>query len=64
MTPGYIFMMIFAGVGAGAILFALPFVSAVIGGLVNAMIVLIAGPLIDRFVARRQARLAARSARG
>lgn len=46
-------MMIFAGFGAGAILFALTFVSLVIGGLVNAMIVLMAGPLVDRLVPAR-----------
>ncbi len=46
-------MMIFAGFGAGAILFALTFVSLVIGGLVNAMIILMAGPLVDRLVPAR-----------
>lgn len=46
-------LMVFAGIGAGAILFALTFVSLVIGGLVNAMIVLMAGPLVDRFVPAR-----------
>ena len=46
----YYFGMIFAGIGAGAILFALAAISAVIGGLVNAMIVLMSGPIVDRFV--------------
>ena len=47
------FGMIFASIGAGAILFALTFVSAVAGGLITAMIVLMAGPLVDRLVGRR-----------
>jgi hypothetical protein len=50
----YYFGMIFAIIGAGAILFALPFVSAVIGGLVNAMITLMAGPIVDKVLARRK----------
>lgn len=44
--------MLLAGVGAGMILLALAFVSALIGVLVNAMIALFAGPLIDRVLAR------------
>ena len=52
----YWFSLIFAIIGAGAILFALTFVTAVIGGLVNAMVALMAGPLIDGAVARRAAR--------
>lgn len=43
-----------ATIGAGAIISALAFVSTVIGGLVNAMIVLMCGPLIDKRIARRQ----------
>jgi hypothetical protein len=46
------FGMIFATIGAGAILFALTFVSAVAGGLVTSMIVLMAGPVIDRIVGK------------
>jgi hypothetical protein len=46
------FGMIFASIGAGAILFGLAFVSAVAGGLVTSMIVLMAGPLIDRIVGK------------
>jgi hypothetical protein len=46
------FEMIFAGIGAAAILFALTFVSAVAGGLVTSMIVLMAGPVIDRIVGK------------
>jgi hypothetical protein len=47
------FGMIFAAIGAGAILFALTFVSAVAGGLITAMIVLMAGPAIDRVIGKR-----------
>lgn len=48
--------MLFAIIGAAAILFALTFVSAVIGGLVNGMIVLMSGPLVDRIASRRSRR--------
>jgi hypothetical protein len=48
-----IFGRIFATIGAGAILFALTFVSAVAGGLVTSMIVLMSGPLIDKVVGRK-----------
>jgi ABC-type microcin C transport system permease subunit YejE len=47
--------MVLAGVGAGMILLALAFVSALIGVLVNAMIALFAGPVIDRVLARKSA---------
>ena len=47
------FGMIFAAIGAGAILFALTFVSAIAGGLITSMIVLMAGPLIDRLIGKR-----------
>ena len=50
----YYFGMFFAIIGAGAILFALAFVSTVIGGLINGMIALMSGPLIDRMIARRR----------
>jgi hypothetical protein len=46
--------VLFATIGAGLILGALTFVSALIGVLVNAMIVLMAGPLVDRALARRR----------
>lgn len=46
-------VILFAALGASLILGALTFVSALIGGLVNAMIVLMCGPLIDRYLARR-----------
>lgn len=42
--------MLFAALGAALILLALLFVTLLIGALVNAMIVLIAGPVVDRFV--------------
>jgi hypothetical protein len=48
------FGVLFAAIGAGAILFALTFVSLLIGVLVNAMGLLIAGPLVDRLLARRR----------
>jgi hypothetical protein len=45
--------VLLATIGAALILSALTFVSALIGGVINAMIVLIAGPIIDTIVARR-----------
>ena len=42
-------------VGAVTILLALTFVSALIGVLVNAMIALFAGPVIDRVLAKKAA---------
>lgn len=47
--------MLLAGVGAGMILLALAFVSTLIGVLINAMIALFAGPVIDRVLARKSA---------
>jgi len=47
------FGVLFATIGAGAVLGALTFVSLLVGALINAMIVLFAGPLIDRVLARR-----------
>ena len=44
------FGMVFAALGAGMILSALTFVTLLIGVLVNAMVVLMAGPIIDKFV--------------
>lgn len=49
------FVMLLAGFGAGLILAALAFVSTLIGVLVNAMIALFAGPVIDRVLARKSA---------
>ena len=45
--------VVLATIGASLILGALTFVSALIGVVVNAMVVLMCGPLIDRFLARR-----------
>jgi hypothetical protein len=45
--------MIFAGIGAAAILTALTFVTLLIGALVNAMVALMAGPVIDRVVGEK-----------
>jgi hypothetical protein len=41
---------IFAAIGAALILFALAYVTLLVGGIVNAMVVLIAGPIVDRFI--------------
>jgi hypothetical protein len=49
-----IFARVFATLGAGMILFALTFVTLLIGGLVNSMVVLISGPLIDRVLTRKR----------
>jgi hypothetical protein len=47
------FGVLFATIGAAAILGALAFVSLLIGVVVNAMIVLMAGPIIDHWVVKR-----------
>lgn len=44
--------LLFAVLGAGLILFALAFVTLLIGALVNAMVVLISGPVVDRLLAK------------
>jgi hypothetical protein len=49
-------VILFASIGAALILGALTFVSTLIGALITAMIVLMCGPLIDRFVGRRNRR--------
>jgi hypothetical protein len=46
--------VLLAAIGASLILGALTFVSALIGAVVNAMIVLMCGPIIDRVVQRRE----------
>ena len=46
--------VLLATIGASLILGALTFVSALIGVLVNAMIVLMSGPIIDSMLARRR----------
>lgn len=45
--PGFIWT-IFAFIGAFGILFALLWVNLLIGGLVNAMVTLVSGPIIDK----------------
>ena len=45
--------VLLASIGASLILGALTFVSTLIGALITAMIILMCGPLIDRFLARR-----------
>lgn len=40
--------IIFAALGAGMILFALTYVTLLVGAIVNAMVVLMAGPIIDK----------------
>jgi hypothetical protein len=52
--------VLLATIGATLILSALAFVSTLVGVLVNAMIVLVSGPLIDRLLARRRSSVAAR----
>jgi hypothetical protein len=51
-----LFVLLFASMGAALILGALTFVSALIGGLITAMIALMCGPVIDRLMARRNRR--------
>lgn len=46
--------IVLATLGAGMILFALTYVTLLVGALVNAMVVLMAGPVIDRLVARKR----------
>jgi hypothetical protein len=47
-------VVLFAALGAGMILFALVFVSLLVGGLVNGMVVLISGPVLDRFLDKKR----------
>jgi hypothetical protein len=44
--------VVLATIGASLILGALTFVSLLIGGVINAMVVLMCGPLIDRVLDR------------
>jgi hypothetical protein len=46
--------VLLATIGASLILFALAYVSALVGVIVHAMIGLMCGPIIDRLLARRQ----------
>ena len=52
----YWFGVLFSMIGAGLILGALTYVSLLIGVLVHFMIILMSGPLIDRFLERRKRR--------
>jgi len=49
-------VVLLAAIGAGLILSALTFVSLLIGVVVNAMITLFAGPVIDAHLARKPAK--------
>lgn len=42
--------VLFAGIGATLIIFALVFVTLLVGALVTAMVVLVAGPVVDRII--------------
>jgi hypothetical protein len=55
----HFFYILFAGIGATLILGALTYVSLLIGGLVNGMIVLLSGPIIDKMIEKRKAKAAA-----
>jgi hypothetical protein len=46
----YYFGMVMAGVGAGVLIGALTFVTLMLGVVIQAMITLTAGPLVDKFV--------------
>jgi hypothetical protein len=46
--------VLLATIGASLIIGALTFVSLLIGGLVNGMIILMCGPIIDRMLLRRE----------
>jgi len=52
------FGVLFASIGAALILGALTYVSILIGVLVNFMIILMSGPLIDKVLAKRGRRSA------
>lgn len=53
MSLSYWIGVVLATIGASLILGALTYVSALIGVLVNAMIVLMCGPIIDRVASKR-----------
>lgn len=55
----HLLYLLFAGIGATLILGALTYVSLLIGGLVNGMIVLLSGPIIDKMIEKRKARAGA-----
>lgn len=43
-------IVIFASLGAALILFALTYVTLLVGVIVHAMAILMAGPIVDRFI--------------
>ncbi len=47
------FAIVFASLGAGMVLFALVYLNALLFGLVNGMVALMAGPVIDRLLSRK-----------
>ena len=49
-----VFGRIFAALGAGMILFALAYVTLLVGALVHGMVALISGPVIDRIVEKKR----------
>lgn len=48
-----LFLRIFAIIGAGGVLFALTYVTILVGILVHGMIIIMAGPVIDAFLRKR-----------
>ena len=53
-TPLYYFGAVFASIGAGAVLVALTYVSTIVGTwLIGPMAALMAGPIIDKFLAKK-----------
>jgi hypothetical protein len=54
----YWFGVLFGSIGAALILGALTYVSILIGVLVHFMIILMSGPLIDKFLERRKRKAA------
>ena len=55
----HVLYILFAAIGATLILGALTYVSLLIGGLVNGMIVLLSGPIIDKMIEKRKAKAGA-----
>ena len=55
----HVLYILFAAIGATLILGALTYVSLLIGGLVNGMIVLLSGPIIDKMIEKRKAKVGA-----
>lgn len=49
-----VFGIVFATLGAGMVLFALVYLNFLLAGLVNGMVMLISGPLIDKLLAKKR----------